>query len=459
MSSSYSSLSKAHHILQAMLNVASTESFEVVRDQFFRVYLQKNFADGPILRAQLQERLAQESESAPKKIAKEKTPPPDAWRLAATQFARQLPQICKGYASAGLLQTKYVDDIEQALKKPGTPYERVGNVLAWFKEWRVAQRKEFGSFKKNRYDTAHHKLQSAMTDLVLEVAYAMIKEEKHAPVHALHALRNQPNGSVITKPVEKLTLPNTYYNYTFYPKTHCPADDTQRAAWLARSQHYKEQLSNASPWVIAMDWSWKSNMCFREGSTVESKSVPPIYTLGRYLLVADADTWNREHFCNALVMEKTMNVQHRAPVSGLDTGLTTTPTLDLQKYETWWKEQERMSAKDWRYIRRSSVLLCNQSYGEKLENIAIGDAVARLRLGGVQEVLSGVLSAEDLDVKALLLDRIQPDLGKQFLTLKQVEDSMGPMPDVILQTLETSLQSKGVRALDEPDFDMGTLFS
>ena len=39
MSTSYNGLSRTHNILHSMLNVASTESFEVVRQQFFSSYL------------------------------------------------------------------------------------------------------------------------------------------------------------------------------------------------------------------------------------------------------------------------------------------------------------------------------------------------------------------------------------------------------------------------------------
>lgn len=455
MSSSYSGLSKAHHILQAMLNVASTESFEMVREQFFRAYMQDNFATGPKVRAQ-------EAEAERKLLGKTDDQPPkepvSAWRQAAIDFAEKMPGICNAYATRTLAdQEQFVANIEQALSKPGTPYERVGNVLAWFKEWRAAKRKEHGHYKKNQYDTAHHKLQGAMTDMVLSVAYAMIRDEKYAPAQALHTLRSQPNGAVVTAPVERVKQPHSFHNYTYFPKQHGAMEEAQRAAWLVRSELYKKQLADASPWVIAMDFSWKSAMCFKDGATVNSKSVPPLYTLGRYLLVADAETWSRENVCNALVMEKTMSLGNNL-VSGLETGLSPLPNINTSNYDQWWKEQEHASAKDWRYIRRSSVLLCRQTYDSKMDNITVGDAVARLRVSGVHEVLDGVFSTEDLEIKALLLERIQPDLGAQYTTLKQVEASMGPMPEVIEQALEAALQNKK-NAHIEPDFDMGTLFS
>ena len=56
-----------------------------------------------------------------------------------------------------------------------------------------------------------------------------------------------------------------------------------------------------------------------------------------------------------------------------------------------------------------------------------------------------------------LLERIQPELGNEFITLKQVEDSMGSMPEVIIDALNTKLAS-GKTAQPEPKIELGQFF-
>ena len=429
-----------------MLNVASTESFDVVREQFFRSYLENAIAQGP-------------STPYPPKssghIPVTFESPSTAWSLAAKKFSGTLAGISKHYAGSGLAeQNARAEQIEAALKKPGTPYEKVGHVLAWFKEWRKEQRKIQGSHPNNAYDTRHHKLQEAMTELLLEVSYAMIADDRHAPVQALHVLRNQPKNSVCDDPTPALSKPEGFFNYTSYNGRGHAQRLEGRQEWVAKSEKYREQLEHASPWTIAMDWAWKNSLCFKEGSTVKTKIVPPIYTLGKYLLVVDESTWDRQRVCDALVLEKTFSPAGQAAQSGLEIGLAARPNMDVAAYEAWWKEQERSSAKDWRYIRRSSVLLTRKS---TLENITVGDAVARIKKFGPAEVVNGAFVYEESDIKALLLERIQPELGRQYETLKQVEDAMGPMPDVIIESLNAQLK-KNRKTHAEPELDMGNLF-
>lgn len=431
-----------------MLNVASTESFEVVREQFFKSYLHKAVSSGP---------------NTPLTMAAGpdgSIPEPEAiltpWEQAAHNFSGILPGVCKTYAGPSLADdNERIKQIEAVLKKPGTPYEKVGFVLAWFKEWRLEKRKQAGKHPKNSFDTRHDKLQDAMTALVLDVSYAMIAEDRHAPAQALHVLRSQPKNTFGNDPVPALVKPSQSCHYAPYTgKNKRPQEQQEdREKWIANSQKYREQLEHASPWTIAIDWDWKNQLCFYEGRAVNSKSVPPLYTLGKYFLVADETTWNRQHVCDALVMEKTLGNSGDFQ-SGLELGLAARPTMDVAAYESWWKEQERSSAKDWRYIRRSSVML---THGTNLEKITVGDAVARLKKFGPGEVVNGAFAYEDSDIKALLLERIQPELGKKFITLKTLEETLGHMPDVIIETLTSSLQKKQI-AHTEQEPGMSHLF-
>lgn len=431
-----------------MLNVASTESFEVVREQFFKSYLHKAVSSGPNTPLTM---AARADGSIP-----ESEPILTPWEQAAQKFSGVLSGVCKKYAGPSLADDhERIKQIEAMLKKPGTPYEKVGFVLAWFKEWRLEKRKQAGKHPQHAFDTQHDKLQDGMTQLVLDVSYAMIAEDRHAPARALHILRSQPTNAFGNDPVSALAKPSQSCNYTNYTgkSQRQQGQQENREKWIANSKMYREQLEHASPWTIAIDWDWKNQLCFSEGQTVNSKSVPPLYTLGKYLLVTDETTWNRQHVCDALVMEKTLlsigNFQ-----SGLELGLAARPTINVAAYESWWKEQERSSAKDWRYIRRSSVMLMRTS---SMDKITLGDAVARLKKFGPGEVVNGAFAYEQDDIKALLLERIQPDLGKQFTTLKKVEEAIGYMPDVIIETLTSSLKNKQV-AHTEQEPGMSHLF-
>lgn len=456
-----------------MLNVASTESFAVVRDQFFKSYLSNAVAQGPntpypkIPIAQQGPQPAEGSEEDGPSLNQKMYPPEHIqtpWEKAARHFAGMMPGISKYYAGSGWSDSN--DRYEQVLaqlQKPGTPYEKVGHVLSWFKEWRSAQRKIHKRHPNDGYDTQHDKLQDAMTQLLLDTSYAMIADSGHAPAQALHILRSQPKSAVCNDPTPALDKPTSGHHYATYHGGHYAtyhggkrqeAREKWRQDWLARSQTYKEQLEHASPWTIAIDFSWKRTLCFAEGSTVKTKTVPPIYTLAKYLLVADESTWSREHVCDALVMEKTFGAFGAEAQSGLDIGLPARPGMDVSAYEAWWKEQERSSAKDWRYIRRSSVMMTRNT---KLDSITVGDAVARLKKFGPAEVVNGAFIYEDNDIKALLLERIQPELGKQYATLKQVEEAMGSMPDVIIESLNATL-NKNKKAHAEQELDMGSLF-
>lgn len=464
MSTSYSKISKTHNILHTMLNVASTESFAVVRDQFFKSYLSNAVSQGPstpypkLPIAQQGPTPTEGSEDGAPSLNKTMYPPEHVqtpWEKAARQFAGMMPGISKQYAGStwGESNARF-EQVFAQLQKPGTPYEKVGHVLAWFKEWRSEQRKVHKRHPNNGYDTQHNKLQDAMTQLLIDVSYAMIADSRHAPTEALHLLRSQPKSAVCNDPTPAIDKPVGGHHYAMYHGKRQEEREKLRQDWLARSQTYKEQLEHASPWTIAMDFSWKSTLCFREGTTVKTKTVPPIYTLAKYLLVADESTWSREHVCDALVMEKTLGAFGAEAQSGLEIGLAARPGMDVSAYEAWWKEQERSSAKDWRYIRRSSVMLTRNS---KLDNITVGDAVARVKKFGPAEVVNGAFIYEDTDIKALLLERIQPELGKQYATLKQVEEAMGPMPDVIIESLNATLH-KNKKAHAEQELDMGNLF-
>lgn len=442
MSTSYSGLSRTHNILHTMLNVASTESFDVVRREFFNSYLHNTAAKG-----------------SPK--PREGHPPEpevDPLLKAARSFASSLPKICKKYAHEYRAEQEQLAlAIHAALEKPGTPYERVGNVLAWFKEWRSKQRQEHGAHPNDGYDTRHIKLQESMTALLLEVAHALIAKEEHAPAEAIDILRGRPKKAVCDDPTPPLSRPYKTCNYM--PLGGGKLKDERlkrRDDWLLESQEHKAQLEKASAWQIVLDWSWKPYLCFQNGHTVKSREVPPLYTLGRYLLVADKDTWSREHVCDALIMEKTLHSsESTSRQSGLDIGLAPRSTMNIEQHEAWWKEQERESARDWRYIRRNSALLVTGT--DSLKDITIGDAVARLKKHGPKEVVSGAFIFESTEVKKLLLDRIQPDLGSEFLVLKQVEEAMGPMPDVIIDALNTKLANAKNPQLDMPS-EVGMLF-
>lgn len=462
MSSSYSKVSKTHNILHTMLNVASTEAFEVVRDQFFQSFLGSVVSQGPntpyvSLTAASTPTPVDDDANAialPPKPTRTPEHQLSLWTKAARQFSGSLSGICKHYAGSGLFEgDERTQAIEAILQQPGTPYERVGRVLAWFKEWRKECRQQNKRHPNDAYDTQHNKLQDAMTDMLLNVSRAMIFEDAHAPAKALHVLRNQPTKSVCDDPTPAMSKPHSFFHYTTYPGKGQKEREERRQEWLERSAKYKEQLEHASPWTIAIDWAWKRSISFAQGS-VSSKTVPPLYSLAKYLMVADESTWSREHVCNALVMEKVFMPFGASPQSGLDIGLAPTATLNVEAYDAWWKEQERSGAKDWRYIRRSSVMLATKS---KLDDISVGDAVARLKKFGPAEVVNGAFSNEDNDIKALLLERIQPELGAQYNTLRQVEEAMGHMPDVIIESLNATLQkNKGSHI--EPELDMGNLF-
>lgn len=444
MSTSYSGLSRTHNILHTMLNVASTESFEVVRQEFFNSYLHNTPAKG-----------------TPK--PREGHPPQpkvDPLLKAARIFAGNLPKICKKYAREyAAEQEALATAIHGVLEKPGTPYERVGNVLSWFKEWRSEQRKQHGAHPNDGYDTRHIKLQESMTALLLEVAHALIAKDPHAPVEAIDVLRGRPKKAVCDDPTPPLSRPYKTCNYM--PLGGPLKDDrlTRRDDWLREIQETKKQLEKASAWQIVLDWSWRPYLCFQNGVAVKSREVPPLYTLGRYLLVADKDTWSREHVCDALIMEKTLHSTEKTErQSGLDIGLAPRSTMDIEQHDAWWKEQERESARDWRYIRRNSALLMSgHPNRDNLNDITIGDAVARLKKHGPKEVISGAFMFESPEIKKLLLDRIQPELGSEFLVLKQVEETMGPMPDVIIEALNTKL-ANAKNPQPEMPIEMGILF-
>ena len=433
-----------------MLNVASTESFEVVREQFFKSYISKAVSSGPKTMptpSPLHNGSIQASE-----------PILPLWRQAARNFSGILSGVCKKYVGSGLADdNERIKQIEAILQKPGTPYEKVGFVLAWFKEWRLEKREQAGRHPQNAFDTQHDKLQDGMTQLVLDISYAMIASDKHAPPQALHVLRSQPKNAFGNDPVPELSRPSQSCNYTNYTgKLHRRAEQQEnRDKWIVNSKKYREQLEHASPWTIVIDWDWKKNLCFPEGQTVNSRSVPPLYTLGKYLLVADETTWNRQYVCDALVVEKTL-ISSGEFQSGLDLGLAARPRMDVAAYEAWWKEQERSSAKDWRYIRRSSVMLM-RIRTNSMNNITVGDAVARLKKFGPGEVVNGAFAYEEADIKELLLERIQPDLGKKFSTLKKLEEALGHMPDVIIETLTSSLKNEKM-VHPEPESSMNHLF-
>jgi hypothetical protein len=462
MSTSYAQVSKTYNILHTMLNVASTESFWVVREQFLKSYLSNAISQGPstpyppwaIAASLLAVRQPAKLASAPHDIMYAPEHILSPWTNAAKKFALTLPKIYRKTASGLSDNNERTHQIEAILQMPGTPYERVGHVLAWFKDWRQQQRQLYARHPNDGYDTQHQKLQEAMTELLLDVSYAMIAEDKRAPVDSLHVLRTQPKTSVCSDPTPSMVKPNNFLHYSNYSGPQKAQRLEQRKEWMKRSEKYREQLEHASPWTIAMDWAWKSTLCFTEGSTVKTRTVPPLYTLGKYLLVADESTWDRQHVCDALIMEKTLCAPGVPAQSGLDIGLVARPTMNMERYQAWWTEQERSSARDWRYIRRSSVMLTRKS---KLDNITVGDAVARIKKFGPQEVVNGAFVYEDSEIKALLLERIQPELGRQYTTLTQVEATMGPMPDVIIEALNASLNKKQ-KDHTEPELDMGNLF-
>ena len=78
-----------------MLNVASTESFEVVREQFFRSYLANAVAKGLPPAVVANPAGSVPSENNASTFAE---PVLDAWQKSAKEFATALPGICKHYA-------------------------------------------------------------------------------------------------------------------------------------------------------------------------------------------------------------------------------------------------------------------------------------------------------------------------------------------------------------------------
>lgn len=413
-----------------MIQVASTSSFEVVRDRFFNSYI-KNKAS---------------TESSDKGQ--------DPWGSAVNNFVINTRDVCKDYRDHYRANS---DDIkivlEKLLKKPGTPYQKVGYALEWFKEWRKEQRGAHAS--KTSKDTKHDKLQSALTELLVDVSYAIIAEQKTLPTDAILAWRGQSTDSAQKAPpaLERPTIFCNYYNTR--NSTKAVYAQKRRDDFFEKSKAYKELLNDASPWRIVMDWEWKNSVCHHSKNVVSSKTVPPLYVMSRYLLNSTPENWDRQFFCDALVMEKTCTFNAPA-LSGLDIGMRPRSTMDIVDYQEFWDKQERIAAKDWRYIRRNSLFLCTGN--TRINNITIGDAVALLRAKGPSQVVTGVFKWEDTEVKTLLLERLQVDLGKKYTMLSQLEESMGPMPEVVASSLEEAMASSK-ETIEYSSIDMENLFS
>ena len=80
--------------------------------------------------------------------------------------------------------------------------------------------------------------------------------------------------------------------------------------------------------------------------------------------------------------------------------------------------------------------------------------MARLRKNGPEDIVRGVFSHATPEVKALMLDRLHLGLGQTYMTLKQVEDTVGSMPDSIIQTLNDQLHNVQTPHMDLTDLGL-----
>lgn len=433
MSSSHIRINHSQTVIQKMLAVASTAPFEAVRSHFFYDYIHNIGYHN---------------------IISEK----EFWLETASSLVDRLKNVCPGYAKELKKNKNQIsNDIAALLQKPGTPYQRVGYVLEWFKEWRGEMRKKSKNIK--RFDTQHAGLQSLMKGLLNNVCAGMISSDPNGIGDELGLLWQYSNKGLVSTDINRLVEPHTHLNYNVKKSTALtPGALTDRELFFQQSAEFRAQLEHASPWSIMLDWCAKSRITHSESSCVTSRHVPAIYTLSRYLLEANEKTWNRAYVCNALREEKTYAPYVGIPSyqTGIELGLARCENIDNDKYQRWWSEQEQASSKDWRHIRRQSALNCekitNLSDGNLDVVLTLGDAVARLKKKGPMEVVNGVFRNLDRDTKSLLLNRIQPDLGEHYLSLLTIEDTLGPMPDMVIEKMDQHLRSNQETAAQPIDF-------
>ena len=115
MSGGYSSADRQYNILHSMHETAQTAPLHVVRNVFFSRYIEGMNAGSckPIMAINLDH--------------------------SADVFVSNLRKICSGFANDLNFQERenIKTEIKELLQKEGTPYQKIGYVLDWFKKWRA----------------------------------------------------------------------------------------------------------------------------------------------------------------------------------------------------------------------------------------------------------------------------------------------------------------------------------
>ena len=399
MSSSYYLLSRARTRLEKLIQIASTASFEEVRLAYLTYSIDdiSKRAHG----VHTYEGLAQKFTTALKSV------------------------VLKGYPISNEQQTQWNTTIMDLLQKPGSPYEKVGYVLDWFKTTRAKLRTEAKANGATgdalRFDTNHSQLQCEMSTLLENLCYRMLADNPVIPEEELLAWTKnddrpqRPNGGMGLK------------------------TKALRSMVMERSQKTRQQIEKAPPWAILMDWNWRTSLRANTQSVAVEATAPPTYVLTQYMLRATPETFSREHVVQAMVMERVhYDSSTRRLQSGSELGIPV--QRPVANYEQWWSKEEKKAARDWRHIRRTEVG-APYAHSIYIENATLGDAMARLRKNGPEDIVLGVFSRATPEVKALMLDRLHLGLGQTYMTLKQVEDTVGSMPDSIIQTLNDQLHN------------------
>lgn len=398
MSSSYYILAKARTRLETLLQTTATASFHDVRVAYFSYSL----------------------DTAPARARQRNT-----YQTMAFEFANSLQcNVLKTHKPSLEQKTQWTAEIEVLLQKPGTPYERVGYVLDWFKTTRAQLRTNAiknGRLdaKKIRFDTSHGALQNSMGTLLENLCYRMLADEPQIDPEQFNQWTRKENHS------RKQTCGGFRNNEI-------------KSATMQKSESIRNDISTAPPWAILLDWNWRTSLRVDGQTTPLEAKVPPTYVLAQYLLRATPETFSREHALQAMIVEQVhYDTNTRRLQSGAELGIPI--ARPVSDYDAWWKKEEKRAARDWRHIRRSEVV-SPTSHSAYIRNATLGDAMARLRKLGPADIVKGALSYAEPEVKALLLNRLQSGLGTTYTALKQVEDAVGPMPESMIQTLNEQLQ-------------------
>ena len=432
MSSGYSTADLQFNILHSMHETAQTAPLHIVRNVFFSRYITGMSA------------VACEPRTAM------------TFDKAAAVFAHNLRKVCPTLAADMTMSNRnsLIEVIKTLLQKEGTPYQKTGYVLEWFKQWRAEQRLTVTTNKKQRWDTNNITLQSELKELLQNVAYSMLGDKKIDNLSSI-VREQEPNG-LVEPPDTKLA-----------EITSWPIKDPYRLKRTARTEYFdtaskrNETLSKASPTMLLHHLAWADNWTFQDAFKQLPRQAPSLYVLGRYLLNSDKDTWNREFFCEALIREKTFAGVHQIAQSGLDVGVLGKITQAGQvippnkKYTSWWQEQVQESARDWRYIRRKSIL--RAAHNTHIQDATIGDIVARVKLYGPADLVTGVLAEQPPELKALICNRINPQLGDIYLTTHSIEQNLGPMPEVMIDTLQKNWSGPS-QEMNAPQMNINNLF-